>query len=182
MGAAALETAAAAGGARQAQWRQTVAARLPSEQWPQRRVLVVAVDADTGEPVIFDRDSGVDLVDAVAASCSSSSAYAIGDRRYIDGGYRRNENADLAVGYERVLVLSPFSGRTRHPLGWGLQLAAQVDELRADGSRVEVVCPDAGTQHLFDANALDPSRRPPAARAGHAQGRSLAPQLLQLWQ
>src|SRR4051794_15713004 len=52
----------------------------------------------------------------------------------LDGGYRRSaENADLAAGYGRVLVLSPFGGRTRAPLEWGMQLAAQVRELRALG-------------------------------------------------
>lgn len=58
LGAAAVAMDAAAGGARQGQWRATVAARLPGRQWPQRRVLIVAVDAHTGEPVVFDRDSG----------------------------------------------------------------------------------------------------------------------------
>ena len=146
MGAAALELDAASDGSWQARWRATVAARLPSQRWPERPVLITAVDAHTGEPVVFDRHSGVDLVDAVAASCSSGLPYRIGDHRYIDGGYRRNENADLAAGYERVLVLSPFGGRTLHPLDWGMQLAAQVDELRAGGSRVETIFPDSSSR------------------------------------
>lgn len=137
MGAAALDLDAASEGSGQAQWRRTVAARLPSQHWPERTVLITVVDAHTGEPVVFDRLSGVDLVDAVAASCASGSPYRTGRSRYIDGGYRRNENADLAAGYERVLVLSPFGGRSRHPLDWGMQLSAQVDELRAGGSSVE---------------------------------------------
>jgi NTE family protein len=119
MGAAALEMDAASDGSWPTRWRATVAARLPSQSWPQRTVLTTAVDAHTGEPVLFDRHSGVDLVDAVAASCASGLPYRIGGTRYIDGGYRRNENADLAAGYGRVLVLSPFGGRTRHPLDWG---------------------------------------------------------------
>ena len=98
MGAAALDLDGASDGSRSARWRAVVAARLPSLDWPERRCCITAVDARTGEPVVFDRDSGVDLVDAVAASCSSGFAYAIGDDRYIDGGYRRNENADLAAG------------------------------------------------------------------------------------
>src|SRR3954453_10359330 len=109
MGAAALDMDAASDGSGQTQWRATVAARLPSQRWPERTVLIVAVDAHTGEPVVFDRHSGVDLVDAVAASCANGFAYGIGDSRYIDGGYRRSsENADLAAGYGRVLVLSPL--------------------------------------------------------------------------
>jgi NTE family protein len=184
MGAAALEMDAASDGSGQTQWRATVAARLPSQHWPQRPLLIPAVDAHTGEPVVFDRHSGVDLVDAVAASTSNGFGvppYSIGGNRYINGGYRRNENADLAAGYGRVLVLSPFGGRSRHPLEWGMHLAAQVDELRARGSRVETIFPDSNSEHMFGANAMDLSLRPPAARAGYDQGRALAEQLTEFW-
>jgi NTE family protein len=184
MGAAALKMDAASGRAGQTEWRATVAGRLPSEQWPQRPVLIVAVDARTGEPVVFDRHSGVDLVDAVAASTANGFGvppYRIGDNRYIDGGYRRNENADLAAGHRRVLVLSPFGGRSRHPVEWNMHLAAQVDELRAGGSRVETVFPDSDSREAFGVNMMDPSTRPPAARAGHNQGRALADQLTEFW-
>jgi NTE family protein len=182
MGAAALEMDAASDGSWQTQWRATVASRLPSQRWPQRTVLITAVDAHTGEPVVFDRHSGIDLADAVAASCASGLPYRIGDSRYIDGGYRRSsENADLAAGYGRVLVLSPFGGRSLAPLDWGMQLAAQVDELRARGSRVETIFPDSNSEHMFGANAMDLSLRPPAARAGYNQGRSLAEQLTEFW-
>jgi len=184
MGAAALETDAAAHGSAQTQWRATVAARLPSQLWPQRTVFITAVDAQTGEPVVFDRHSGVELVDAVAASCANGFGvppYSIGDSRYIDGGYRRNENADLAAGYARVLVLSPFGGRSRHPLDWGTHLATQVDELRARGSRVETIFPDSSSRDAIGVNVMDPSTRPPAARAGYDQGRALAEQLAEFW-
>jgi len=181
LGAAALEMDAASDGSRHTRWRATVAARLPSQHWPDRTVLITAVDARTGEAVVFDRSSGVDVVDAVAASCASGFPYDIGSSRFIDGGYRRNENADLAAGYERVLVLSPFGGRSRTPLDWGMQLAAQVDELRAGGSRVETIIPDSNSEHMFGANAMDLSLRPPAARAGYDQGGALAEQLTEFW-
>jgi NTE family protein len=181
MGAAALELEGASDPSVRERWRATVGARLPREGWPEQEVLITAVDARTGEPVVFDRHSGVGLVDAVAASCSSGVPYAIGDRQYIDGGYRRNENADLALGYRRVLVLSPFGGRTRHPLEWGMQLAAQVAELRAAGSEVETVFPDGPSREAFGGNMMDLSARPPAARAGHRQGMALAEQLIAFW-
>jgi NTE family protein len=130
---------------------------------------------------VFDRHSGVDLVDAVAASTSGGPPYGIGDSRYIDGGYRSIENADLAAGYERVLVLSPFGGRTLTPVDWGMHLATQVDELRARGSRVETISPDSNSEHMFGANAMDLSLRPPAARAGYDQGRALTEQLTEFW-
>jgi NTE family protein len=135
----------------------------------------------TEEPVVFDRHSGVELVDAIATSCANGFGvppYSIGDSRYIDGGYRRSsQNADLAAGYGRVLVLSPLGGRSRAPLEWGMHLAAQVDELRARGSRVETVLPDSDSRNAFGSNLMDLSTRPPAARAGYDQGRALAGQL-----
>jgi NTE family protein len=182
MGAAALDMGAASDGSWQAQWRATVASRLPSQHWPHRTVLITAVDAQTGEPVVFDRHSGVDLADAVAASCASGLPYRIGETRYIDGGYRSNaENADLAAGYSPVLVLSPFGGRALTPVEWGTHLATQIDELRAGGSRVETVFPDRNSTHMFGANVMDLSLRPPAARAGYDQGRALAEQLTDFW-
>ena len=184
MGAAALEMDAS-GGSGQTRWRDIVAARLPSRHWPQQPVLIVAVDAHTGEPVVFDRHSGVDLVDAVAASTSNGFGpfppYRIGGNRYINGGYRRSENADLAAGYGRVLVLSPFGGRSRMPLEWGMDLATQVGELRAGGSRVETVFPDGGAGDVFSASASDPSTRRQAARGGYGQGRALAAPLAGFW-
>ena len=120
-------------------------------------------------------------MDAVAASTSSGLPYAIGENRYLDGGYRRNENADLAAGFGRVLVLSPLGGRTRHPLEWGTHLAAQADVLRAAGSRVETVLPDTSSRNAFGDNLMDLSTRLPAARAGYTQGGSLASQLAEFW-
>nr|HMM83766.1 patatin-like phospholipase family protein [Terrimesophilobacter sp.] len=164
-----------------ARWRAIVAARLPGLTWPQQRVLMTAVDAETGEDAILSRDSGVDLIDAVAASTSGGPAYRIGDRKYIDGGYRRNENADLAAGYQRVLVLSPLGGRTLHPLEWRMQLSAQVDDLEASGSRVETILPNSNSLEAFGDNMMDLSTRPAAARAGYEQGRALADHLPQFW-
>jgi NTE family protein len=183
MGAAALEMDAASGSSAQTQRRATVAARLPSQRWPQRPMLIVAVDAHTGEPVVFDRHSGVDLVDAVTASCAGPGVppHSIGDNRYIDGGYRSNENADLAAGYGRVLVLSPLGGRSRAPLDWDIHLAAQADELRALGSIVETIFPDSNSRNAFGATLMDPSTRPRSGRAGYNQGRALAEQLTEFW-
>jgi len=78
-------------------------------------------------------------------------------------------------------VLSPFGGRSRHPSGWGTHLSAQVDELRARGSRVETIFPTSDSEHMFGTNAMDLSLRPPAARAGHDQGRALAERLTEFW-
>lgn len=183
MGAAALEVDAASDGSWTERWRSMVAPRLPRNTWPEQQLAITAVDASTGEGVVFDRDSGIDLVDAVAASTSGGpNPYRVDDRRYIDGGYRTNaENADLAAGFDRVLVLSPFGGRTRWPLEWGMHLAPQVDELRAQGSRVETIFPQAQAEHLFGVNGMNVSLRPEAARSGFEQGRALAAGLSAFW-
>ena len=184
MGAAALETAAATDGSGQARWRATVAARLRCHHWPERAVLITAVDARTGEPVVFDRHSGVDLIDAVAASTANGFGvppFGVGDDRFIDGGYRRNENADLAVGCERVLVLSPFGGRSRHPVEWRMQLAAQVGELRSSGSEVELIFPDGNSLDAFGSDMMDLSRRRPSAQAGYEQGMAHGERLTTFW-
>jgi NTE family protein len=184
MGAAALEMDAASDGSGQERWRATVAARLPSHRWPERAILITAVDARTGEPVVFDRHSGVDLVEAVAASTANGFGvppFGIGNDRFIDGGYRRNENADLAVGYERVLVLSPFGGRSRHPEQWRMQLDAQVDELRSSGSTVETIFPDGSSREAFGSNMMDPSRRRPSGLAGYEQGKAHGERLTKFW-
>jgi NTE family protein len=117
MGAFGLESDAVLGpGA--GQRRAMVAARLPRADWPDRPMIVVAVDAHTGELVAFDRDSGADLADAVTASTALpglAPTHSINGTRYINGGVRSGENADLASGYATVVVLSPFGGPYRTP-------------------------------------------------------------------
>ena len=76
------------------------------------------LDAHTGELTAFDRDSGVDLVDAVTAATALpglTPTHSINGTRYINGGVRSAENADLASGYANVVVLSPFGGWNRTP-------------------------------------------------------------------
>src|SRR5205814_3193186 len=75
----------------EAKRRAIIESRLPSRVWPERRLIIVGVDASTGEIRCFDRSSGVELVDAVAASCAVPGVWppvTIEGRRYIDGGVR----------------------------------------------------------------------------------------------
>lgn len=185
MGAYGLESDSGFGPEVAQKRRAIVAARLPRAQWPERPMIVVAVNAHTGELAAFDRDSGVDLVDAVTASTALPGAgptHDINGTRYINGGVRSTDNADLASGYGCVVVLSPFGGRSRTlPQGqfeglrrepeWGTDLKSQVEALREEGSRVEVITPDADSLAAMGTNQMDPATRPPAARAGYAQGK-----------
>ena len=183
MGAFGLESDATLGPAAAERWRATVAARLPRPEWPDRPMIVAAVNAHTGELAAFDRDSGVDLVDAVTAGTALPGVvptHNINGTRYINGGVRSAENADLARGYANVVVISPFGARTGPlPAGQfeglrrfpGADLESQVEALRKEGSRVEVITPDADSRAAMGTNQMDLATRIPAASAGFAQGK-----------
>ena len=188
MGAFGLESDSILGPAGR-QRRAIVAGRLPRPDWPDRPMIVTALDAETGELAAFDRGSGVDLVDAVTASTALPGlvpTVSINGRRYIDGGVRSPDNADLATGYANVVVLSPLGGRSqrppeagqfeglRRPPEWGTDLESHVESLREQGSRVEVITPDAASRAAMGTNQMDPVTRIPAARAGFAQGKQEA--------
>ncbi|MGZ4622998.1 MAG: patatin-like phospholipase family protein [Blastococcus sp.] len=154
-----------------------IGGRLISTAWPERALAVTAVDAETGEFRTFDRDSGVPLVSAVAASCAVPGVYppvSIDGRRYVDGGMRSAANADLAQGYDRLVVLAPIS-RGFGPMA---SVDAQVTGLVA---RVAVVSPDAASKTAIGKNVLDPAARAPSAKAGRAQAASVAAQVAEVW-
>jgi NTE family protein len=187
MGAFGLESDSILGSGAQ-QRRAMVAARLPRHEWPDRPMIVVAIDAHTGELATFDRESGVDLVDAVTASTAlpgSTPTHSVNGTRYINGGVRSAENADLAMGYANVVVLSPFGERSgplpegqfeglRRQPEWGTDLASQVEALRKQGSHVEVITPDSDSRAAMGTNQMDLATRTPSARAGFAQGKQEA--------
>ena len=156
----------------EAKRRAVIESRLPSQAWPSRRVQLVAVDAETGQPYVFDSQSGAELVDAVAASCAVPGIWppvTIGGRRYIDGGVRSIDNADLAEGSERIVVISPLGYDS--PIPSPQPLRQVVGQLRDQGSEVIVMAPDQASAAAIGANPLDPATRVPAAEAGRAQGR-----------
>jgi NTE family protein len=153
-----------------ARWA-VIVSRLPSLDWPAREIRLVAVDAETGEMRVFDARSGVPLVDAVAASCAVPGIWppvTIDGRRYVDGGVRSSDNADLAAGAERITIISPLGYNSQLPSA--LLLRDVVARLREAGSAVTVVTPDAASMAAVGANPLDPGTRTPAALAGRAQG------------
>jgi NTE family protein len=158
----------------EAERRAVIESRLPSREWPSGVLKIVAVDAGTGEPRVFDNASGVSLVDAVTASCAMPGVRppaTIAERRYVDGGVRSNDNADYAIGASRVLVIAPTG--TTEPWPSEKPLLRTVQELRAGGAEAAIIEPDEASPAAGGANPLDPSTRKPAAEAGRAQGRGL---------
>ncbi|MBL7512325.1 patatin-like phospholipase family protein [Frankia nepalensis] len=161
--------------------RRVIEARLPRHAWSEGRLLVTAVDAERGTLVTFDRDSGVDLVDAVAASCAIPGVWppvTIGGRRYIDGGSGSATNAGLAAGHDIVLVVAPMTTPVRGPFPG---IDDEVHDLERAGARVLVVTADDAARTAFGPNPLDPTVRPASARAGRRQGWSLAHTVRAFW-
>ncbi|MER0444397.1 patatin-like phospholipase family protein [Streptomyces sp. Edi4] len=160
--------------------RAVIAERLLSHEWPERALRITSVAVDTGELRVFDRDSGVPLVDAVAASCAVPLVWppvTIEGRRWMDGGLHSTANAQLAAGCRRVVIIAPS------PQGGGPleSPAAQAARLTAEGARVVLITPDAAAKKAFGRGTLDPARRAPAARAGLAQAPAHADAVKALW-
>lgn len=154
--------------------------RLRVTEWPERALRVTAVDAATGEFRVFDRTCGVPLRQAVSASCAVPGIWppiTAGGRRYVDGGLRSPANADLAAGYARVVVLAPVV----RGIGPIVGVEEQVAELR-ERARVVQVSPDAAAREAIGRNALDPARRPLAARAGRTQAGAVAAAVRAVWE
>ncbi|RBY95860.1 patatin-like phospholipase family protein [Blastococcus sp. TF02-8] len=154
-----------------------IGSRLVSAEWPERDLTITAVDAASGDFRTFDRRSGVPLLQAVAASCAVPGVYppvTIEGRRYVDGGMRSAANADLAQGYDRLVVLAPI------PRGVG-PLASVDAQVSGMVSRVAVVSPDQASRTAIGRNVLDPAAREPAARAGRAQAAAVVAQVGEVW-
>ena len=159
--------------------RGVMQSRLGDRTWPDRDLLVTAVDADTGEPRVFDRESGVPLVDAVRASCAVPLVWPpveIDGRRYMDGGMRSITNADLAEGCERIVVVAPVTVAFRRSGRIARQLASLGSQVRS-----VVVTPDDAARAAIGRNVLSPVTRAASARAGHRQATHELVRVAQVW-
>jgi NTE family protein len=157
-----------------------------AEGWPTKAYACTAVDAESGEFVVWNNDSKVGLARAVASSCSVPGVYppiTINGRRYIDGGMRSGTNADVAKGHERVVLVALRIGGA-DPAQAERQQAVLDREIKAltdSGAKVELVTPDPASQAAFGANLMDARVRPAAAKAGLEQGRALAAAMQGFW-
>lgn len=159
--------------------RAVIEARLPSHDWPETALQIVTVDASTGETRVFTRDDGVALVDAVAASCAVPGVWppvTIEGRRYVDGGIRSSANADLAEGYDDVLVLAPVNDF----LAVEPAIEKQMKKL-AKSARLVTIRPDEASLAAIGPNPLDPAAAGPAARAGRVQAATAADDVKAIW-
>ena len=154
----------------------TIESYLPVRTWPRRRLLITAVDVADGEFVVWDKDSGVPLLQAVASSCAAPMVVppiTINGRRFMDGGMRSGTSADLATGYDLVVVIA-VSTLTPNEMS---KPGGEIAGLLAGGSHVELLLPDGPSQQAIFPNVLDPARTVYCAQAGFAQGVAMAASL-----
>lgn len=178
VGARALAAAAAGRTPDLAERYEQVRHRLTSTEWPERDLVVTAVDVATGELVAFGPGGDVALEDAVNASCALPCVYPpvlIAGRTYVDGGMRSGANANLAAGCDPVIALAPLD-RALGPLRSASQQLAEL------GVGHLVILPDEASRAAIGKNVLDPEARPPSARAGFAQAAAEVERIRDLWQ
>ena len=156
-----------------------IRSRLPVQDWPARDLRITAVDTESGEFTVFTRDSGVDLVSAVAASCAVPTVWPpveIAGRTYMDGGMRSTANVDVATGADRVVVLAPL------PRSVSKKASIQAQMERVAPRAWSVVTPDPEALAAFGRNLLDPAKRRAAAETGLRQSRDLVDQVRGVWE
>jgi NTE family protein len=158
--------------------------------WPEKPYACTAVDAETGEFVTWSKESGVPFARAVASSCCVPGIFppiTINGRRYIDGGMKSATNAELAAGYDRVIVVSVTAGMERAAAFPELAARAKKrmdDELAAitsRGGRVTLIAPDDESRAAMGTNLMDFKRRGEIADSGARQGRLEAARLRDFW-
>ncbi|GAA2157993.1 patatin-like phospholipase family protein [Kitasatospora kazusensis] len=148
-----------------------------AEHWPDRRLLITAMDAETGTPEVFDRTGGASLASAVAASTAFPGIYppiTVNGRRYMDGSLRSATNADLATGARTLVVIDPQAHLFPREL---LQ-----QELAAAGAHTAVTIePDPASVRAFGPDLNDRTAWEPAYQAGLRQAADAAEQLRLAW-
>ncbi|NNN12868.1 MAG: patatin-like phospholipase family protein [Acidimicrobiaceae bacterium] len=157
-----------------------IKSRLISDSWPSSTLAITAIDAFSGDLMVFTAESKVAIALAVAASCAVPGVWppvTIGSHRYIDGGMRSPINSDLAAGIATVLVLLPnlAGGRAAQAVEKG------INDLKMGASDVLVIASDDRSNSTAGDNPLDPTVRGPAALAGFLQGQKAALQVASFW-
>ncbi|MGH9194968.1 MAG: patatin-like phospholipase family protein [Acidimicrobiia bacterium] len=161
------------------------------EPWP-KSFVCSAVDALTGEFVVWSAESGVELDRAVASSCSVPGVFppiTMNGRRYIDGGMRSVTNADLAKGHDRVLIVSTLLTlqRSDEPRvqRYRRTFENEVAEIVKAGGQVATLGPNPDSTTASLGQLMDPSRAFEALEEGIRQvrrGDGEADRIREFWQ
>lgn len=156
--------------------RAVIEARLRNRVWPDRELRIPAINTRTGELRVFGNADGVDLVDAVGASCAVPGVWpvvTIDGERYMDGGMASGSNVQLAADCDVIVVLSPAADPAPNLLGGSLR--EEIDVMAP--KRVLPIFADDAVVEAIGTNSLSPTTRRPAAELGREQGRRTADEI-----
>jgi NTE family protein len=151
-----------------------VEALITAREWPERRLLVTAVDTGTGERRVWDRASGAPFIPAVASSMAFPGAappITVGGRRYMDGGLCSATHTDLAAGARTLVVVEPLAHL--------FPSEAPPPELAT--ATVVTISPDPATVAVFGADLYNRTAWLPAFQAGVRQAAERAEQVRAVW-
>lgn len=166
-------------------------AEVKGQPWP-TGYACTAVDAESGEFVVWRAEHGVELDRAIASSCSVPGLFppiTIHGRRYMDGGMRSALNADVPVGHTEVVVISvlpasPVAGMENPMLDAMIeQVEKELDVLRSGGAKVGLIGPNRELIELsgMGLHLMDGSRVPAAIEIGIRQGTEAAGTIRPIW-
>lgn len=154
---------------------------IPEVPWPER-FACTTIDAETGEFLLWTKDTAAPLRLAVPSSCSVPTIFppiTIDGRRYIDGGMRSGTNADMAKDHRKVVIVAVVPPTMAAMMQPGLDREMAV--IRNHGGEPLLVTPNAGSGAAFGPNLMDSGNREAIARAGYAQGQAEAERVGAFW-
>ncbi len=161
-----------------------IAARIDGvfegRRWPDEPLWVCSVRVRDGRLRVFGRDESEATVgQAVAASSAVPGLLApveIDGADHVDGAVHSPTNLDLVagLGFDRVVVSAPMAGRA----GWrqaarayhGQLLRREAATVRARGTEVVLIEPDADVLRAMGGRAMTPGREPAVADAARRLG------------
>ena len=132
---------------------------------------IVATELETSERKVFNAQSGVALIDALAASSALQGVWQpipINGYHYYDGGSYSMENPDVVDDAVKVIVLT-----TNLPIETPYALDQLVEQMKADGKDVYVVKPSDEVVSILQAyqyNTVNADMREEIAQAAIKQG------------
>lgn len=134
---------------------------LANEPWP-ASYRAACLNIDTCEFEAIGADLGGSLQHGVAAGCAVPGVYPpikVGQHTYVDGGCLSPTSVDLAIGYDRALVLL-VADAPEH----------EMEALRSSSTEALVITIDPADRASLGENFMDASAAFAAAELGLAQG------------
>jgi NTE family protein len=131
------------------------------------------------KPVVFDRHSGVDLADAITASCANGFGafpHSIGDdphRRRLPIQRECRSGSRIRAGATTRRQIADAAGLGHPSCNSGRRTTRSAAESK-HSTRIATPATQCVTP-------MDLSTRPPSARAGYNQGKAVAVQLTEFW-